>query len=170
MEIRKGQLVGFFFTVLLGTLLHFTYQWSGESLLVGLFSPINESTWEHLKLLVTPMLLFGVAEYLWYGREVPNFIPVRLLSMLLGMAVIVTAFYTYVGVVGQNWLPADIGVFVLGVAVAYWFSSRLLGSRWLTSPTAVRLGWLGLLLLVAAMVVFTVNPPPLGLFADPTQQ
>ena len=44
-------IIGAVFTIITGTLLHFVYEWSGESLFVGIFSPINESVWEHLKLL-----------------------------------------------------------------------------------------------------------------------
>lgn len=45
---------------LLGTLLHFTYRWSGRNPLIGLIAPVNESVWEHMKLLFFPMLLFGL--------------------------------------------------------------------------------------------------------------
>ena len=51
-------------TVILGTLLHFTYQWSGRNPVIGIFSAVSESTWEHLKLLAIPMLLFLFPEYL----------------------------------------------------------------------------------------------------------
>lgn len=167
MSIKKWQVWGFIFTVVAGTLLHFTYEWSGYNPLVGLFSAVNESTWEHLKLLITPMLVFGVLEYSAYGKDLANFIPVRCLSILLGMTVIVVSFYTYVGIIGHNYLPADIGVFVLGAACAYRYSARLLGTSRFTSPAAVRLGWIGLAMLVAAMIVFTLHPPKLGLFVDP---
>ena len=56
-------IIGAVFTIITGTLLHFVYEWSGESLLVGIFSPINESVWEHLKLLFFPMsvwILLGI--------------------------------------------------------------------------------------------------------------
>ena len=39
-------IIGAVFTIITGTLLHFVYEWSGESLFVGIFSPINESVWE----------------------------------------------------------------------------------------------------------------------------
>ena len=35
----------------LGTLSHFFFQWSNDNLIVGLFSAVNESTWEHMKLI-----------------------------------------------------------------------------------------------------------------------
>ena len=55
----------FIFISILGVLLHFTYEWSGDNPAVGLFSAVNESTWEHLKLIFFPMLLLTLIEFLW---------------------------------------------------------------------------------------------------------
>ena len=56
-------IIGAVFTIITGTLLHFVYEWSGESLFVGIFSPINESVWEHLKLLFFPMSVWILIGY-----------------------------------------------------------------------------------------------------------
>lgn len=53
-------IIGVLVTSVLGTLFHFTYDWSGQNFLVGLFTPVSESTWEHMKLLFFPMLLYGI--------------------------------------------------------------------------------------------------------------
>ena len=45
----------------MGTLLHFLFDWTGGNAVVALFSAVNESIWEHLKLLFYPMVLFAVA-------------------------------------------------------------------------------------------------------------
>lgn len=167
MSLKCWQIIGAVFTLIIGTLLHFAYKWSGENPLVGIFSAVNESTWEHLKLLSTPVLLFAIVEYFLYGNQIPNFVPVKALSILLGTSTIITAFYTYVGIIGQNYLWADIGTFVLGVLAAYWFSFRLLQTEYLTSDCAIRLGWIGLILLVFFFALFTFCPPHIGLFLDP---
>lgn len=167
MDFKHCQITGVIFTLILGTLLHFTYEWSGENPLVGIFSAVNESTWEHLKLLFTPAILFAIAEYFIYGKQIQNFVPVKVLSTFLGMITIVIAFYTYVGIVGQNFLWADIGTFVLGVLVTYWFNQRFLQTEFLSSTCAIGFGWIGLLLLAFCFVFFTFNPPHIGLFLDP---
>ena len=53
---------GFFTAAVLGTLGHFAYDWSGKSLPVGAFCAVNESTWEHMKLLFFPVLLFTAVQ------------------------------------------------------------------------------------------------------------
>ena len=59
-SIGLWQLCGFAVTSLVGTVLHFLYDWLGESVLVAPFSGVNESTWEHMKLLFWPMLIFAL--------------------------------------------------------------------------------------------------------------
>lgn len=59
-KLLKYQILSAIFTIILGTLLHFTYEWSGNNAFVGAFSSINESTWEHLKLAFYPMLITSI--------------------------------------------------------------------------------------------------------------
>ena len=54
------ELAGFLFTGALGVLPHFLYEWSGGNTLAAAFSAVNESTWEHMKLLFFPMFVFSV--------------------------------------------------------------------------------------------------------------
>ena len=68
-ELRRWEIVGFIATGLFGTLLHFVYEWSGGNRVIAAFSAINESTWEHMKLLFFPALLF---------TAVPVFIHIQL--------------------------------------------------------------------------------------------
>ena len=58
------QVAGFGATALAGTLLHFLFDWTGKNLLAAFFSGVNESTWEHIKLLFWPLFLFGLIQRL----------------------------------------------------------------------------------------------------------
>lgn len=58
--LRRYTVIGILFVMLTGTLAHFLYDWSGKHAVVGLFSPVNESVWEHMKLLFFPMLLYSL--------------------------------------------------------------------------------------------------------------
>ncbi len=164
----KWTLSGAVFTMITGTLLHFAYEWFGGTFW-SIIGAVNESTWEHLKLLFFPMVIFGVVEYLTYGKEYSNFIPVRILSILIGMASIVIIFYTYTGILGYNIAFIDIATFFVGVILAYWISYRLLitESPSLTS-TATRTLFLAILvLLLIAFITWTFSPPKIALFLDP---
>ena len=95
-SLRIWQLFGFALTSLGGTLLHFLYEWTGGSVLVAPFSGVNESTWEHMKLLFFPMLIFAVVEGLFF-REWQGFWWMKLYGILFGLILIPVLFYTYNG-------------------------------------------------------------------------
>ena len=59
-SLKKTELVSFVIASALGVLFHFMYEWTGENAIAGLFFPINESTWEHMKLVFFPMLVYGI--------------------------------------------------------------------------------------------------------------
>lgn len=167
MSIKKWHLAGIIFTIGAGTLDHFIYQWSGENVLLAPFSAVNESTWEHLKLLAVPMLLFSFIEYFAYGKAFSNFLAVRTCCVLAGMASIIATFYGYVALTNQHWLWADIAIFVFAVILSYVLSFFLLKHHLLAD-----MGWeltarVLLALLVVSFVFFTGQPPHVFLFHDP---
>lgn len=158
--------------VIAGSLLHFVYQWFGGEIWASI-GAVNESTWEHLKLLFWPILLMTAAAYILYGKDCSMFLPARALSVITGMAVIVAVFYTYSGILGYNFLAADIITFVLGVFSAYavnFFIIKNGGKK--KSPekdvsfvSACALAFI--LALAALFVIFTYYPPHIGIFEDP---
>ena len=128
-DIKLCHIIGIFFTLILGTLLHFTYEWSGNDPVVGFFSAVNESTLEHLKMIFVPFFLFSIFEYFAYGKDITAFILTKALSVSLGMITIVVVFYLYTWIVGTNFLWMDIAIFVLGIIVAYWVSYVLIKNQ-----------------------------------------
>ena len=164
---RRWNIAGAVFTLIVGTLVHFIYDWFGGP--AALFGAVNESTWEHLKLIFWPMFFFGILEYCVWGRKTPGFLPVRALSIGIGMLTTVALFYTYKGVLGYNFLAADIGTFAAGVAAAYLFSYHKLKNPGpaLRFRQAALLALLLLTACAAAFIVFTYCPPHIGLFLDP---
>ncbi len=167
-KIRNWQIAGGIFTVIAGTLVHFIYGWFGGTA-AAFIGAVNESTWEHLKLLFWPFFVFGILEYIAYGKNLKGFLPAKGLSVLIGMILIVVLFYTYSGILGKNFLAIDIALFVIGTGAAYFFSYRhlyRLRSRYLSAASET-----GAILLLAALIVcfllFTYHPPEIGLFLDP---
>ena len=160
------QIAGFVFVSVTGSLLHFVFHLSGKNRLVGVFSPVNESTWEHLKMLFFPVLLYSCFEYLSFGRYSGNFIPAASVGILIGLLSIVAIFYTYTGIVGRNFLAADILTFILGVAADFAFVWRAV----LYQTPLPGLAVVAIPVLAACFVVFTFYPPRIGLFHDPASK
>ncbi len=158
------QLLGFAVTSLGGTLLHFLYEWT-DSVLVAPFSGVNESTWEHMKLLFWPMFLFAVVQSFFF-RERKDFWCVKLRGILLGLVLIPVIFYTYNGAIGKSpdWL--NIAIFFVCAAIAYIYETRLFQAE--KTPCRSPKFAIGALCSVALLfVVFTFATPEIGIFKDP---
>lgn len=164
--LKRWHWIGGILVLLMSCPLHFFHTWTGGLPAAAWLAPVNESIWEHLKLLATPMLLFSVPAYFLYGRHYPNFLPVRLLSILSGMAGITVSFYTYTGILGANFLIADMMTMVFGTAMAYLFSYHFLHSSRFSSRKAIFQAQAGFLVLIIAFILFTWYPPDLAFFQD----
>jgi hypothetical protein len=165
-ELDIWESIGFLFVIVWGTLLHFTYQWSGKCPAVGYFSPVNESTWEHLKLLFMPMLFYSIIEYFAIGKRYKGFPAAKAIGILLGMLTIVTVFYTYTGVLGTHYLPLDMITFLLGVIVAFTSSQLILQNVTIRKGTEITVLLL-LAIIAVCFVIFTYHAPQIALFKDP---
>lgn len=148
--------------VIAGTLLHFVYGWSGQNALVGLVSPVNESVWEHTKLLVFPLVAVGTVEAVLL-QDVRRVAWATLVEAIVGALAIVAVFYAYTGALGTGpVLWVDITSFVMVVAGGQWLHLRVLLASQIPVPPAVSL--LGLLALLVLYAVWTATPPGLPVF------
>ena len=157
--------IRYLFVVTLGTLLHFVYDWSNQNLLVGFFSPINESVWEHLKLLFFPMLLLTIWDYFSNPSKIKAILPSRAMGIIAGLLFIVVVHYTVSGIIGKDIAWIDILIFLLAVAYTFFVEKRVFIDKNYTNATSA---FIILLVLVVMFVVFTVAPPILGLFISKT--
>ena len=82
----KNILTAFIIIGILGSLSHFVYEWSGNNRFVGYFFAVNESTWEHLKLLFFPTVVYSVIEYFLVKNKIANYIPAAVISVFVETA------------------------------------------------------------------------------------
>ena len=157
---------GFVFVSVVGTLLHFLYDWFGQSAVVGVFSAVNESIWEHMKLLFVSLMLFALIERRFLGADRENFWCVKLLGTLAGLLAIPLLYYAYTGAFGVSADWFNIAIFFIAAALVFWLEARLLreGYACRMSP---KLAIAALLAIAVLFVVFTFRPPHLPLFRDP---
>lgn len=160
------QLAGFAFASVLGTLLHFLYELTGQSLFVAPFSAVNESTWEHMKLIFFPMMVFAVIERHFLGKGRRNFWCVKLLGTLSALVLIPVIFYTLNGVFGKTppWL--NILIFFTAAGLAFFCEGWLFKSNF-SCPVAETVPILALWAIALLFVLFTFVSPEIPLFRDP---
>lgn len=165
-KIPFWQMAGFVFTGAFGTLLHFLFDWTGGSVGVALFSAVNESIWEHMKLLFYPMAVFALMEYFTWGKERKSFWCIKLIGILLSLAIVPVAYYTYTGISGVNADWVNIAIFFMAAGVGYFVETKLF-QREFSCPLPPWVA-IGILLLVgAAFTVLTFLTPEIPFFRDP---
>lgn len=164
-SIGLWQLWGFAVAGLVGTLLHFLYEWTGESVLVAPFSGVNESTFEHMKLLFWPTFAFSIIESRYfYDRE--DFWCVKLRGIILGLSLIPIFFYTYNGVIGKSPDWVNIAIFFVSAAIEFIYETRQFNNKSLICKNPkVPIALLSAIALL--FIVFTFLTPEIGIFKDP---
>ncbi len=164
-NIKLWQYAGFAATALLGSLLHFVYDWTGESKLVAPFSAINESTWEHMKLLFFPMFIFAIVQSFFF-KDYKNFWCIKLIGILTGLVLIPTLFYTLNGVFGKTPDWVNIAIFFISAAIVFILETTLFKKDKVRCKYPL-LAFLGICVIAIMFVLFTFNPPNLPIFKEP---
>ena len=163
-SVGLWELFGFALTSLLGTLLHFLYDLTGGSVLVAPLSGVNESTWEHMKLLFWPMLFFAIMQSLFF-REREDFWCIKLRGTLIGLGLIPLLFYSYNGIIGKSPDWINITIFFISAAVVYLYEAREL--RGVAGTCEKKLAIIMLCVIATTFVLFTFRTPELAIFRDP---
>lgn len=189
---KKYVIIGFFIVGMLGTLFHFVYDWSGQVWFVELFVPVNESTWEHMKLLFIPMLLY-ITICFWFVRkkidqnyisnkngkgiidnkkeksdELSKIIYTGLFVNIVGTWSIPFLFYGYMGILGFEVAWIDISTFFIAVFIAFALQYHVLINSY--KKQTVNCGKTVLivnLIQLFAFVLLTYRPLNLGIFISP---
>lgn len=159
------ELIGFIFVCLLGTASHFFFEWSRNSVFIGLFCPVNESVWEHLKLLYTPFLIWSAAEF-FILKDRKCFFFSRAAGIISGMLLTVFIYYTYTGATGKESMAVDIASFILGVLAAFAAGYIILKNKRLHSAFTEIISVILLTVLFGLFILFTFAPPLIPLFED----
>lgn len=165
-HLKRYTIIGIIFVLATGTLAHFLYNWTGNNRIVGLFTPVNESIWEHMKLLFFPMLLYSFIMILKFYHKYPCITSSLSFGILAGAFLIPLFYYVYTSILGRNFFLLDISIFVLSIIIAFWLSYKLTLSCKLESYNTLLI--IMVCVLFVCFLVFTYHPPDSTIFQDPT--
>ena len=154
---RTWETMGLLVVLAAGNLLHFVYDWTGQSPIAAPLAAVNESTWEHMKLLTVPWLVWTVVTIV-VNHCAASALP-RAIGLLAGLAAIPALFYTYTGILGKSVGVVNILIFQAAVLLAYFVSVALQKSARFSSIPFQILGILLHLLAALAFLFFTSSPP-----------
>jgi hypothetical protein len=163
--ILKWEISGIIFVFLLGALLHFVFEWSGESRIVGAIASVNESVWEHFKQGFWPMCLFAAIEYRFIRLQTNNFLAAKGTAVLLIPIFTGLIFYAYTAITGKEILIVDITIFFLAVTLGQLISYRIMTSKKLPEFTSYA-GIAVIILVGLILILFTFFPLYLPILLD----
>lgn len=92
---------------MVGTLSHFLYDLTNHNKIVGLFLAVNESTWEHIKIALTPTLLWGLVDGFIYGDN-PNYFLAKFVSLFIIIILMPALYYGHKAIIKNEIFILDI--------------------------------------------------------------
>lgn len=158
-------LIGIIFISTLGTLLHFTYDISKHNKIIGLFSAVNESTWEHIKMALTAAFIWSIYDGYLYGTN-PNYFIAKVISLVIIIVLMPLIFYTYTSILKRNYLFIDICSFYITIIASQLIMAYLLRIDSLGTITNY-IGALLLFILFGFYLTATLMPLKSFIFKDP---
>lgn len=164
---EKWILIGIPILFLIGSCMHFLYNFTGDNVIIGAIAPVNESVWEHLKMVLLPVILWWTIYYFTAG-EINNidknkWFTGALVSLLTALITIPLLFYFYTKAFGIELLVVDILLLFLALLFGQLAGLHFYKySEGIASITSISI----ILLLIFLFILFTFYPPHLPIFRD----
>jgi len=152
---------------IIGSIMHFVFELSGNNNIVAMFSPVNESVWEHLKMVLLPVILWWSLYYMVKGTEYNidknKWFTGALVALITALLTIPLLYYFYTEAFGVELLWVDILILFLAVLFG-----QLLGlhvyryGKGINSTIVILL----FIIIIIIFMIFTFYPPELPIFQD----
>ncbi|MFQ9667545.1 DUF6512 family protein [Thomasclavelia spiroformis] len=156
-------LIGILVLFVVGSLFHFLYSLTGECFIIGLFVPINESIFEHTKMVVLPIFIWWFIFYLFRKKDlfVNAWFTSALIAMISAIIVIPMLFYFYSQAFGIESLVIDILILLVSLAIG-----QILGLHYYRHGKGIEYHFAIFLMIVIIILFafFTINPPAFPIF------
>lgn len=146
-----------------GTLLHFTYKLSGKNVVVGIFSSVNESVWEHIKLLLTPIFAYNTIRYVLNYQT--NYFVMLFFELLVAIFGISTLYKIKLKIIGEKSPIINLLIFYI-VALLCSITGYIIENIYV--PNYINMvSIFGCIAIYIIYMLFTVCPPKKDIFKDP---
>ena len=156
-------LIGILVLFVVGSLFHFLYSLTGDCFIVGLFVPINESIFEHTKMVVLPIFIWWFIFYLFRKKDlfVNAWFTSALIAMISAIIAIPMLFYFYSQAFGIESLVIDILILLISLAIG-----QILGLHYYRHGKGIEYHFAIFLMIVIIILFafFTINPPAFPIF------
>ncbi|QUH30804.1 DUF6512 family protein [Vallitalea guaymasensis] len=165
-KVIIAEIVSAIAIILVGSLFHFLYEWT-ECTFIGIFSPVNESQWEHIKIMFYPVILVSIIEYFFVRYDVNNFVFAKAMSVLVFIGTTYLLIFLYECIFGEGEMVLHVVTYIIGAFVGQLVSYFILKSP-KRSKCKNLIGYYIFLLLFLVITLFTFRPLQCDFFKDST--
>lgn len=165
MTKKKLKTIGVIIAFLLAFPIHFLYEWLPNPVF-AIFFPVNESIWEHMKMLTTTFLLTGLIEYVlikWKNIKIKNFWLGTYIESIICIPIYLIIFLPIYFNMPTNMI-ITIGVMLITIMITKWIGYHIISiNKNLISE------YITIILIIITYIIFgilTYHPPKTFLFFD----
>lgn len=165
MNLKKLKIIDTFIIFALTFLFHFLYEIIPNNF-TAIFFPVNESIWEHMKLLYTPIILLGIFDYLIsnkYKIKLNNLFTSILISSILSIILYLIIYLPIHNIFGHNMILAIILLFLI-ICFSQYISYIII-----TKNNNNKINIISLIFIIIGFIIFgylTYNPIKNDIFYD----
>lgn len=163
--MKKIKILSVFITFVLSFLIHFLYN-IYPSILTSILAPVNESVWEHMKIIYTCILINSFIEYFIYKSKnisFNNFLISIPITSILSIIIYLILYIPLELLFGHSLALATILLFIIYI-IAQIISYYILNSNKIKYGNII-----GIILIIVSYIIFTYltyNPIKNSLFLD----
>ena len=170
MNLKRIKIIDIFGIFGLTFIIHFLYQFIPNTF-TAMFSPVNESIWEHQKLLFTSVIFYGIIDYLLLKKfkiKYNNFYIALFASALLIIPAFLTMYLPLYFKIGQG-MFMNIFIMFIAIVISQYISYKILSTKNDSySKNLISIGLIGVCFIVFSY--FTYYPIKTKLFFDTEEE
>ncbi len=148
-----------------GAFMHYLYSLTRRNFIIGFISPVNESVWEHLKLIFLPMVLWWGGYFIARREELSSnrWFTAGLVSLVISMVAIVFLYYFYTGAFGKKSVVVDILILLIALFIGQTLSFHIyMNFQGIHAYTIFFI----VAIIFFILVLCTLKPPHIPLFKE----
>jgi len=151
MNMKKIVIYSFILDFVFSFLGHFFYDWF-PNYISSMFFPVNESIWEHMKIIYTPIILTSIIKYFLLKRKdfkVYNYLFSSSVIGIIGIIFYLIIYLPFHYILGHNMVVAIIILFLTFVF------SEFIGYYFMNSKPIKYSKYYGIFIIIIVYLIFT---------------
>lgn len=161
---KRFSIWGTLIIFVLAFIFHNLYAWTSWELFKPI-SAVNESVWEHMKMLFFAGFFYYLLKLIINGWSETQNIAGNTASLLTMIMIIPMTYYTYTSILGKGFVVIDLIITFIAALMGEYVSYRLSGSNhYRTSNFGTIVAGVVLMVMLILFVWFTYYPPSTPIF------